>query len=563
MTRHELSTRPSSVGLPVRLQRGVSVRATELLTSHMIVWSCHVAGWWVFLWGSPLFCFLTCFPVPSSIHSVVRLFVASLFLLSFLLSGLQALPDCLALHLARVEQSELAKDMDGARAAFENLVTTAPSALAYVHFMRFVRRVDGAPAARKAFTRCRKDPAVTADTAHITYIAAAHIEYFLNKESRIARNVFELGAFLAWTSSCCICNVAVLRLDGWGVTRCLQWVWLVFGSPHPVSVSHCVCQVVSTYKRVLPLVCGLGVCARLGPFFLSSGLLLHLVVFCIHWTIALARRPVAGHFPAQLMEELPLALFLVSHHELCCEEYLSFPASLLCDVSVLTSTPSHALFTLLFCCLVVLTLLCVLHDFLWYAGPAFHGHCSLVEYGSFVVLVASTALHCRVYPTPPVIGLILGVWHVWVGLKKFPECVDFALEYIDFLWNQNDSEYLKVTFERILKILPAQVCSYESDIVRRFVLRQLLFRLQSLFAVLSTLRLELPRCEDLLCCILSGARADPFASLAVVRSLLFLLLSCFRLPHSYLFHRTSPPGGCGTAMFSTMYSLVTPPPSKL
>ncbi|GAB0492691.1 hypothetical protein MMPV_003960 [Pyropia vietnamensis] len=107
--------------------------------------------------------------------------------------SLQALPDCLALHLARAEQSELARDMDGARAAFENLVTTAPSALAYVHFMRFVRRVDGAPAARKAFARCRKDPAVTADTAHITYIAAAHIEYFLNKESRIARNVFELG----------------------------------------------------------------------------------------------------------------------------------------------------------------------------------------------------------------------------------------------------------------------------------------------------------------------------------------------------------------------------------
>lgn len=46
---------------------------------------------------------------------------------------------------------------------------------------------------------------------------------------------------------------------------------------------------------------------------------------------------------------------------------------------------------------------------------------------------------------------------VWVGLKKFPECVDFALEYIDFLWHQNDSEHLKVTFERILKSLPARV----------------------------------------------------------------------------------------------------------
>lgn len=133
-------------------------------------------------------------PLYSLCRAVVHGLPLSLHVL--FLVGLQALPDCLALHLARAEQSELTGDMDGARAAFENLVTTAPSALAYVHFMRFVRRVDGAPAARKAFARCRKDPAVTADTAHITYIAAAHIEYFLNKEGRIARNVFELGAFL-------------------------------------------------------------------------------------------------------------------------------------------------------------------------------------------------------------------------------------------------------------------------------------------------------------------------------------------------------------------------------
>lgn len=66
-------------------------------------------------------------------------------------------------------------------------------------------------------------------------------------------------------------------------------------------------------------------------------------------------------------------------------------------------------------------------------------------------------------------GLDFGVWRVCVGLKKFPECVDFALEYIDFLWNQNDSEYLKVTFERILKTLPAQVRSCASDMVWRFL----------------------------------------------------------------------------------------------
>lgn len=185
----------------------------------------------------PFLWFAACLPMHSWTRSVALFSIATVFFPLLILAGLLALPDCVALHLARAEQSELAGDMDGARAAFENLVTTAPSALAYVHFMRFVRRVDGAAAARKAFTRCRKDPAVTPDTAHITYIAAAHIEYFLNKESRIARNVFELGAFLAWTSYCRFCMVAVLLVGGSRVVRCLRWVW-VFISVTP----SCFCR---------------------------------------------------------------------------------------------------------------------------------------------------------------------------------------------------------------------------------------------------------------------------------------------------------------------------------
>lgn len=153
--------------------------------------------------------------------------------------------------------------MDGAHAAFETLVTTAPSALAYVHFMRFVRRVDGAPAARKAFARCRKDTAVAADAAHITYIAAAHIEYFLNKESRIARNVFELGAFRVGTPR-------VYRTC-WGArprARCVPLTLLFFclcpayfGRPLPLA------KCFPRTRHWVPLECGLGGRARLCPFF--------------------------------------------------------------------------------------------------------------------------------------------------------------------------------------------------------------------------------------------------------------------------------------------------------
>lgn len=251
--------------------------------------------------------FVVCFPNPPFVRSVVLLSIASLFFLPVLfLAGLQALPDCLALHLARAEQSELAGDMDGARAAFENLVTTAPSALAYIHFMRFVRRVDGAPAARKAFARCRKDSAVTADTAHITYIAAAHIEYFLNKESRIARNVFELGAFLAWASSRRICMVAVLLIGGSGVARCLQWVrWIVLRHPILFRSSSALAEWYPRTSRCCHLCVGWGgvlVSAFFSPVdTVTSCCVLHPLDHCT------GSAPNSGHLSAQLIQEHPLA----------------------------------------------------------------------------------------------------------------------------------------------------------------------------------------------------------------------------------------------------------------
>lgn len=100
----------------------------------------------------------------------------------------------------------------------------------------------------------------------------------------------------------------------------------------------------------------------------------------------------------------------------------------------------------------------------------------------------------------------LGAWCVMcVGMKKFPECVDFALEYIDFLWNQNDSEYLKVTFERILKTLPAQVRPRTSDMVWRF-LSASFFRSGCGIGSCCLRCLDLPRYEDLLRYILLGVK---------------------------------------------------------
>lgn len=301
--------------------------------------------------------------------------------------------------------------MDGARAAFENLVTTAPSALAYVHFMRFIRRVDGASAARKAFARCRKDPAVTADTAHITYIAAAHIEYFLNKESRIARNVFELGAFLAWASSCRICMVAALLFGGSGVARCLQWVCVIFRHPILFLSSSAFAEWCPRSSRCCHLRVGWGGVLVSAPLFSPVDYCYNLL-FCPQWTIALARRPAAGYLPTQLIQELPMAFSLLSVTEVCLEECLffllydclcvcidvhdAFPRALCSRVlPVWLWLPCYL--SCMFCCdvpgppfVVVAIRLCPLLTLLWLprlhfhrrvcpvcecAWPAFHGRC--------------------------------------------------------------------------------------------------------------------------------------------------------------------------------------------
>jgi len=64
-----------------------------------------------------------------------------------------------------------------------------PNPLVYIQFMRFARRAEGIESARKIFIQARKSPSCS---YHI-YIASALMEYHLNNDSKIARNIFELG----------------------------------------------------------------------------------------------------------------------------------------------------------------------------------------------------------------------------------------------------------------------------------------------------------------------------------------------------------------------------------
>lgn len=72
----------------------------------------------------------------------------------------------------------------------ETLASKHGTPLAYVHLMRATWKHDGRDAARKTFSRARKD---TRAAHPLLYVSAATMEFVLSKDSKIPRNVFEFG----------------------------------------------------------------------------------------------------------------------------------------------------------------------------------------------------------------------------------------------------------------------------------------------------------------------------------------------------------------------------------
>ena len=61
--------------------------------------------------------------------------------------------------------------------------------LCYIQYMKFCRRAEGTASSRKIFKKAREDPR----TQHQAFVAAALMEYYCTKDTKIAGNVFELG----------------------------------------------------------------------------------------------------------------------------------------------------------------------------------------------------------------------------------------------------------------------------------------------------------------------------------------------------------------------------------
>ena len=124
--------------------------------------------------------------------------------------GAEALPDCLMLHFAAADLEEAAGRKENARAVLQALArfpeapAAAPGAeappvapeeanrlaMAWIQYLRFVRRSDGKAESRKVFAR---QVAKAPQCPHQVFAAAALMEWHFEKDEKIAKNIFELG----------------------------------------------------------------------------------------------------------------------------------------------------------------------------------------------------------------------------------------------------------------------------------------------------------------------------------------------------------------------------------
>ncbi|KAJ9689213.1 hypothetical protein PVL29_014730 [Vitis rotundifolia] len=105
--------------------------------------------------------------------------------------ALKALPDTDMLRYAYAELEESRGAIQPAKKIYESLLGDGVNATALVHiqFIRFLRRTEGVEAARKYFLDARKSP----NCPYHVFVAYAMMAFCLDKDPKVAHNVFEAG----------------------------------------------------------------------------------------------------------------------------------------------------------------------------------------------------------------------------------------------------------------------------------------------------------------------------------------------------------------------------------
>ncbi|XP_010537545.1 PREDICTED: cleavage stimulation factor subunit 77 [Tarenaya hassleriana] len=103
--------------------------------------------------------------------------------------ALNALPDSEMLKYAYAELEESRGAIQSAKKLYESLLGLSTNSLAHIQFLRFLRRTEGVEAARKYFLDARKSPSCT----YHVYVAFAMMAFCLDKDPKVAHNIFEEG----------------------------------------------------------------------------------------------------------------------------------------------------------------------------------------------------------------------------------------------------------------------------------------------------------------------------------------------------------------------------------
>ncbi|KZV40326.1 cleavage stimulation factor subunit 3-like [Dorcoceras hygrometricum] len=105
--------------------------------------------------------------------------------------ALKALPDSEMLMYAYAELEECHGAIQAAKKVYELLLGDGlnATALSHIQFIRFLRRTEGVEAARKYFLEARKSPSCS----YHVYVAYAMMAFCLDKDSKVAHNIFEAG----------------------------------------------------------------------------------------------------------------------------------------------------------------------------------------------------------------------------------------------------------------------------------------------------------------------------------------------------------------------------------
>ncbi|XP_057445696.1 cleavage stimulation factor subunit 77 isoform X2 [Lotus japonicus] len=160
-------------GNPQRIDTASSNKRVVFTYEQCLMYMYHYPDIW--------YDFATWHAKGGSIDAAIKVFQRSL----------KALPDSEMLQYAYAELEESRGAIQAAKKIYESLLGDGVSAttLSHIQFIRFLRRTEGVEAARKYFLDARKSPTCT----YHVYVAYATMTFCLDKDPKMAHNVFEAG----------------------------------------------------------------------------------------------------------------------------------------------------------------------------------------------------------------------------------------------------------------------------------------------------------------------------------------------------------------------------------